>query len=182
MKANETLDGVTAGFIAAVANAISRGISMERMKELLADNGKLQNLLLPLIDDDWQYMQSACLRQNGYKGECEKTVWFSLNNASSSNPPTMRAIMAEAYSRKYAPMSEVAAKKLADLFHWNNRSRGYGIFPYLLGEKLMVYKREGGQLYNRQVDLDPDLIDDALLGVPCFFVQGFDDGSNCFKC
>jgi hypothetical protein len=67
VKKQETLHGGTAAFLAAIANALSRNISVDRMHELASSPSDLKRLLLPLVCDGW--IQICPLLQNDNRRE-----------------------------------------------------------------------------------------------------------------
>jgi len=179
VKTDETLDGITAGFVAAVANALSRGISAKRMKELIANPGKLRSLLLPILDDDWSTMlSSVTYRMLCYDQTLGQIVWYRLGSGDNE-AQTMRGIMREATDRKYAPLSEKGARKLCGLMQ--KADHAHGRYPYVRNEKLrMLICGLDGSITDSKVNLDE--YEEHILGDIFFFRKGFEDRSDCFKC
>ncbi len=182
MNTNETLDGVTAGFIASIANGLSRNISKDRMKELINDNEKMGKLLLPLADDCFAF---------GLAPDIERVMTqqikiVSLTLGASSGLPTMGILMAEAYERKYAPLSQELAEKLCSLTVQTDEIEFTRIFPFIRNGKLCVtenlfYPRECSPTQMLQSE-DLDFVDDSFIEPQVFFLQGQNDRSDCFKC
>jgi hypothetical protein len=180
VNTNETLDGVTAGFIAAIANGLSRDIGVERMRQLIRFPQETRMLLSPLVKDEYIHLLPSLT--NWILGRTFNYVTFYLHPAGSSNPPTMRRVMREAYERKFALLSggEDLCQSLNSTF---KEHRMVACFPFLgNGQKLRMYVsgEEDGPFRSRVVELD--LIDESLLEIPIFFKMGADDRSDCFKC
>lgn len=188
MKTNETLDGSTAGFVAAVANALGRNISTERMKCLIANPTQLQMLLLPVANESWIGMLPAVsYLMNGHVETCGSIRWFTLSSASTSNPPTMRRVLQEAYERKLAPLHEGLKEQLWNASVETDRVRARSFqFVYrrekLAGMNVAVCRSAVGEICAHDYVVDLDEIDETILGLPFIFMEGNEDRSNCFKC
>jgi len=176
----DTLDGSTAGFVAAIANALSRKISSGRMVELIAVPEKLRKLLLPVISDDHILVmrEVAFWSQYGAVDLMSDLVQIRSKGWCGVHP-SMRNLMREAYERKYAPLSEDQAKYLCELAAEYLAFRV--VFPYVKGEKVWVCQLfSGGEIRDSEVNLD--MRNENLMNFTFFFTSGFPDRSNCFKC
>jgi hypothetical protein len=182
VNTNETLDGVTAGFIATVANSLSRNIGMERMKELIKCPRKMALLLIPLIDDSYASVIPSIFKWVSF---CqvpreENIITFYPYPKVGCGPATFRMVMKEAYERKYAPLSFTTAKKLFDLLSKNNEVAYSGFFPFFDSqEKLWILGPDENILVTEDF---LDKMDRRIIRHPFFFTEGFNDRSNCFKC
>ena len=187
MKTNETLDGSTAGLIAAIANALGRNISAERMKELIANPEKLRMLLLPVASDPWIGMLPIVNQLMNEKTDVSRIRWVTITVASPGTPPTMRRVLREAYDRNLAPLEQGLAQSLWDMIATVDRVHA----PHCA----IVYRRNNVKEMNVSVKytrigsvsggdhlVDFDYIDDTIVGRPFVFIEGHDDRSNCFKC
>lgn len=178
MKTNETLDGSTAGFIAAIADALNRGISEDRMRELIGDHEKLRVLLLPLLSDDWAGMLQA--HREARFGSSVKTKHLWITSASSGNPPTMRRIMKLAKRRMYSLLSEPEAARLWESYQVTERTQ-VG-FPFIRAGKLRQFLYFGYRNNVKDEEVDLDAINMDILGRTYFFREGPEDGSGCYEC
>lgn len=182
MNTNETLNGKTAGFIATIANSLSRSISEERMKELIACPRKMALLLTPLIDDSNVSIMPSIFRWVSF---CEvprlnNIITFDPGSTIASSHPTLRMIMREAYERKYAPLHFTTAKKLFDLLEEDDEALYSGLFPFFDNEnKLWLVGKYVNILVTEEL---LDKIDYDVLRRPFFFAHGCSDRSDCFKC
>lgn len=183
MPTNKTFDGLTAGFVAAIANTLDRNIDPDRMKELVALLDKMRLLLLPLVDDHLIELVPILARRDILSGH-ERLCWYYLGGGSSSNPPTMKMVMREARERKYAPLSKNLADKLCALAT-THPSPHYQVgitFIYLDQGRLWMKSCDTGLgVPGEHTLVDLDKINAQLMGRRFVFVEGYGDRSNCFK-
>lgn len=182
MNTNETLSGVTAGFIASIANSLSRNISEDRMRELIKAPEKMGKLLLPLADDCF----ALGLAPDIERIMIQQIQIVSLTLGASSGLPTMRKLMEEAYERKYAPLSQELAEKLCVLTVEIDEIEFTRIFPFVRNGDFWFTQNE---FHPRRRSLakillpeDLDLVERHFVEPQVFFKQGKSDRSDCFKC
>ena len=176
----DTLDGTTAGFVAAIANALSRKISSGRMVELIAVPEKLRKLLLPVISDDHILVMREVAYWSQYGAVDLMSDLVQIRSKERCHARSdMRSLMREAYERKYAPLSEDHAKRLCALA---SEHLAYQVaFPYVKGEKIRVcLLSRSGEICDLEADLD--MRNEGLMNLTFFFISGFHDRSNCFRC
>ncbi len=118
MKIQETLHGGTAAFIAAIASALSRNISKERMHELASRPDDMKRLLLPLVDDEWINMCPLLLNN---RGNHDGLVYLSGINDIHSEPCldgesyNIQDVIKSAYRHHLRFLNEGRAQYLAQL-------------------------------------------------------------------
>jgi hypothetical protein len=151
------------------------------MKELIGNPEKLRKLLLPVAKDDYIFLmrEIARLRPNGiadlWRLACVRNCEWR------ASPPTVRNLLKEAYERKYSLLNEEQAKHLCELaagylYYWV-------AFPYIKSGKIRICKptvEQTGGICDIAVDLDK--IDGQLENVTYFFMSGWHDRSDGFKC
>ncbi len=183
MSNNETLDRRTAGFIAAIANALGRKISQERMKQLIGNPEKLRIALLPMIDDAYAELVPDILRVHARghgepHGSEQGFTSFRMDHFPPGHPPTMRRIMDEARKRKCAILTRAHARHLVNLFYdatLELENRGVAVFPYMCDKKLCMFWCAAGNLGEEPVDLDE--ADKSFIGCSAYFAKDSIEGT-----
>ncbi len=117
MKTQETLHGGTAAFIAAIANALSRNITVERMHELASRPTDLKRLLLPLVDDEWVNVCPLLNYPSKYGGLVGLNGFDDIHPDSSNNgkPYDIRDIIKSARRHCLGFINEGRAEHLAQM-------------------------------------------------------------------
>lgn len=174
VKTEKTLDGVTAGFVAAIANALSRKIKEARMIELTADPDLLKFLVLPLVHNEWpRLMVGRIPSLYNYDGLIVNSslVWFETDNIKKE---TVRELLKEVYDRKYEPLCESDAKRVAKLICGTAGKSAYFMqVPYLKAGKLHIL---WGNMVNHvdEIMTDIDGHHKRLKGSTFLFAQSMD--------
>ncbi|MES2215915.1 MAG: hypothetical protein V4481_01305 [Patescibacteria group bacterium] len=184
VTSERTLDGTTAGLVAAIANALSRKIGSERMKDLIADSDKLKHLLTPLIDDDALPTLPFMAKSQGYGSKhLSNTIWINPNISTGDMVPTMRNIMVEMYERKLAPHTEEDALRLCEvLMKCSWAQREIWAIPFLSRKKLKMFLHDKmGDKEAQSVVVKLDEANGQLLHIPLLLTTGWHDRSNCFQ-
>lgn len=186
----KVLDGATAGFIAAVANALSRNISAERMDQLIKNPDHLKRILMPVINDDWIDMLPAIAELGGKNltcGSCKKKlVWVHAEEVVMrirSNEFMLKDVVAVAKRKNYAFLEESEADQLSTLLH-NGKftakdltGRARCVFPFKTSrnveKSICMFTSDGVQLLINT----PEFVFRDHFAV-FFFYQGWNDGSD----
>ena len=148
MNKQETLHGGTAAFIAAIGNALSRNISIDRMHALASSPSDLKRLLLPLIDDDW--IQICPLLQNETKSErlVYLTGYDDIQKGDSSKFYRINHVIGAAKAKTLGFLTEGRAKSLAEMISGDSASatsrrltgRTHDIcFPFVRGTEIFAW-------------------------------------------
>lgn len=196
MNIQKVLDGTTAGFIGAIANALGRMILGDRMAALIKSPEKLKLLLLPLIDDDWIDLLPALSHLGGKhisNSSKKKLTWVHAEEVVVSQRRThyyLEHVVDVAAKKNFAFLAENEAERLCRLVSESRFSasestgRAMCIFPYQDGKVtgMFVTGKEGDICaYSGKRDLSDSFLAEAYFidhFAVFFFHQAWDDGSN----
>ncbi len=166
-----------------------------RIRDLMADPRRLQALLLALGSDALLPIVSGSLAF--WDHETSPVVRFRLSGASSSNPPTLRLVIQEAYKRYLAPLSWDRANTIGQAVTLLHDQVSPSMLP--VSFKVPFIKDEDGYrkigFLNLQgcttvrvvgieylTDSDLDEVNGSLLNTVFLFQQGHDDHSDGYDC
>ncbi len=190
MNTQKTLDGQTAGFIAAVANALSRNITAQRQEDLISNPQILERLLLPLADDGWQHLLPFVTDTT--INPRNTVSWlhgdYSRDVSGKEHYP-LRKIMRSAADASLRFMTEEQAKHFCQLLSGNEPSVQFQFFFGHSYKHHFVFQREHGKYGSWSFDPRTKIPEVSEFGIDYvfpdqnahfFFLKSFDGSEMRF--